>query len=48
MIALLADENARAHMSAVGRERIEHVLSWQHEAPRLLAAYEYLQTGERQ
>jgi glycosyltransferase involved in cell wall biosynthesis len=48
MVALLADENQRAHMSAVGRERIEHVLSWQHEAPRLLAAYEYLQTGERQ
>ena len=48
LVALLADENQRIHMSAVGRERIEHVLSWQHEAPRLLAAYEYLQTGERQ
>jgi glycosyltransferase involved in cell wall biosynthesis len=47
MVALLADDNQRVHMSAVGRERIEHVLSWQHEAPRLLAAYEYLQTGER-
>ena len=47
MVALLADENQRVHMSAVGRERIEHVLSWQHEAPRLLAAYEYLQNGER-
>ncbi len=49
MVALLADENARIHMGAVGRERIEHVLSWQHEAPRLLAAYEHLLTaGERQ
>jgi glycosyltransferase involved in cell wall biosynthesis len=48
MVALLADENQRVHMSAVGRERIEHVLSWQHEAPRLLAAYQYLQNGERQ
>jgi glycosyltransferase involved in cell wall biosynthesis len=46
MVALLADENARIHMGAVGRERIEHVLSWQHEAPRLLAAYEHL-NGER-
>jgi len=48
IVALLADEPARARMSASGRDRIEHVLSWQHEAPRLLAAYEYLQTGERQ
>jgi len=30
------------HMGAIGRERIENVLSWQHEAPRLLAAYEHL------
>jgi glycosyltransferase involved in cell wall biosynthesis len=46
LIDLLGDENQRIHMSAIGRERIEHVLSWQHEAPRLLAAYEYL-TGEQ-
>ncbi len=46
LMDLLADENQRIHMSAVGRERIEHVLSWQHEAPRLLAAYEHL-TGEQ-
>src|SRR3954470_212034 len=39
MVALLNDPQQRAHMSAVGRDRIEHVLSWQHEAPRLLAAY---------
>ena len=46
MLALLDDENQRIHMSAVGRERVEHVLSWQHETPRLLAAYEHL-TGEK-
>jgi len=46
LLDLLGDENQRIHMSAVGRERVEHVLSWQHEAPRLLAAYEHL-TGEQ-
>ncbi len=46
MVALLADENQRIHMGAVGRERVERVLSWQHEAPRLLAAYDNL-LGER-
>jgi glycosyltransferase involved in cell wall biosynthesis len=56
LISLLADENARIHMGAVGRERVERVLSWQHEAPRLLAAYAHLTekagpltpSGERQ
>jgi glycosyltransferase involved in cell wall biosynthesis len=47
MVSLLEDENARIHMGAVGRERIEHVLSWQHEAPRLLAAYEHLNGEQR-
>ena len=47
MVALLGDEQQRIHMGAVGRERVERVLSWQHEAPRLLAAYEHL-LGERQ
>jgi glycosyltransferase involved in cell wall biosynthesis len=42
MVSLLADDAQRAHMGAVGRERIERVLSWQHEAPNLLAAYEHL------
>ena len=46
MVALLADENQRIHMGALGRERVERDLSWQHEAPRLLAAYEHL-TGDR-
>jgi glycosyltransferase involved in cell wall biosynthesis len=42
MVSLLAAEEQRHHMSNIGRNRIEHVLSWQHEAPRLLAAYNYL------
>jgi glycosyltransferase involved in cell wall biosynthesis len=46
MVALLGDPEQRARMSAVGRARVEHELSWQHEAPRLLAAYEHL-NGER-
>jgi glycosyltransferase involved in cell wall biosynthesis len=46
MVSLLGNENLRIHMGAVGRERVEHQLSWQHEAPRLLAAYEYL-NGDR-
>jgi glycosyltransferase involved in cell wall biosynthesis len=52
MVSLLADESQRIRMGAIGRERIERVLAWQHEAPRLIAAYEHLTvgipTGERQ
>jgi glycosyltransferase involved in cell wall biosynthesis len=47
MISLLEDERLRIHMGAVGRARVERELSWQHEAPRLLAAYEHL-LGVRQ
>jgi glycosyltransferase involved in cell wall biosynthesis len=46
MVSLLADENQRIHLGAIGRERVERELSWQHDAPRLRAAYEHL-TGER-
>jgi glycosyltransferase involved in cell wall biosynthesis len=46
IVALLNDENQRIHMGAIGRERVEQVLAWQHEAPRLLAAYEHL-NGDR-
>jgi len=46
IVSLLGDENQRIHMGAIGRERVERELSWQHEAPRLLEAYEQL-TGER-
>ncbi|HTU66054.1 MAG TPA: glycosyltransferase family 4 protein [Steroidobacteraceae bacterium] len=52
LVALLGDEQQRARMGAIGRERIERVLAWQHEAPRLIAAYEHLigdqPIGERQ
>ncbi|MBC8024594.1 MAG: glycosyltransferase family 4 protein [Steroidobacteraceae bacterium] len=47
MVSLLGDEQQRIRMGAVGRERVERELSWQHEAPRLLAAYEHL-LGVRQ
>jgi hypothetical protein len=43
MVSLLNDEPQRMRMSSSGRERIEHVLSWRHGTPRLLAAYEHLQ-----
>jgi glycosyltransferase involved in cell wall biosynthesis len=46
MVALLADEQQRALMGAIGRHRVENALSWQHEAPRLLAAYDNL-LGDR-
>lgn len=42
MVALLSDENQRIYMGNIGRERVENALSWQHEAPRLLAAYDNL------
>ncbi|HEX6636876.1 MAG TPA: glycosyltransferase family 4 protein [Steroidobacteraceae bacterium] len=46
MVALLEDEHQRLHMGSIGRDRVEHALSWQHEAPRLLAAYDNL-LGEK-
>jgi glycosyltransferase involved in cell wall biosynthesis len=52
LLSLLADEELRNRMGALGRERVERVLAWQHEAPRLVAAYEQLiggqPNGERQ
>ena len=47
LVALLGDPEQRRRMGEVGRARIEHVLSWQHEAPRLLAAYEHLHGEQR-
>ncbi len=38
--ALLDDEALRARMGAIGRERIENMLSWRHQEPVLLAAYD--------
>ena len=42
ILELLADERARARMGAFGRERVVKELSWTHEAPKLLAAYDAL------
>jgi glycosyltransferase involved in cell wall biosynthesis len=52
LLQLLDDEAMRNRMGTLGRERVAHELSWQHEAPRLVAAYEHLiggqPSGERQ
>lgn len=42
LVALLDDEPLRRQMGQLGLERVKSVLAWEHEAPRLLAAYEEL------
>jgi glycosyltransferase involved in cell wall biosynthesis len=42
IVALLDDEPLRQRMGEIGRERVRNTLAWEHEAPRLLAAYEAL------
>jgi glycosyltransferase involved in cell wall biosynthesis len=42
LVLLLDDEPLRRQMGQVGLERIRVALAWEHEAPRLLAAYETL------
>ena len=42
ILTLLADPARRERMGRFGRERVERQLAWQHEAPKLLAAYEAL------
>jgi glycosyltransferase involved in cell wall biosynthesis len=42
LVALLDDAELRQRMGAAGLERVKTVLAWEHEAPRLLAAYEEL------
>jgi glycosyltransferase involved in cell wall biosynthesis len=44
MLALLDNESLRRRMGEIGRERVRNVLAWEHEAPRLLAAYEALES----
>ncbi len=45
LMALLDDEPTRQRMGAFGRERVANELSWDHEVPRLLAAYDRLFSG---
>lgn len=42
ILELLDDEATRRQMGKFGRERVEKELSWDHEAPKLLAAYDRL------
>jgi glycosyltransferase involved in cell wall biosynthesis len=42
IVALLDDEPQRRAMGEFGRERVKNKLAWEHEVPRLLAAYETL------
>jgi glycosyltransferase involved in cell wall biosynthesis len=42
IVALLADPDRRARMGEIGRARVVEVLSWDHEVPKLLAAYRAL------
>jgi glycosyltransferase involved in cell wall biosynthesis len=45
IVELLDDPARRAEMGAFGRRRVEKELAWNHEAPKLLAAYEVLWRG---
>ena len=42
LVALLDDAELRARMGAAGLERVKTELAWEHEVPRLLAAYDEL------
>ena len=42
IVELLADPERRRRMGEFGRRRVEDQLSWGHEAPKLLAAYDAL------
>ena len=44
IVTLLDDEPRRQQMGEWGRERVKNSLAWEHEVPRLLAAYETLFT----
>jgi len=45
ILALLDDPAARERMGQYGRQRVEQELSWEHEVPHLLAAYDALFAG---
>jgi glycosyltransferase involved in cell wall biosynthesis len=42
ILMLIDDPKLRAEMGAIGRTRVVEELSWEHEAPKLLAAYDSL------
>src|SRR5688572_10079842 len=42
LVALLDDADLRARMGAAGLQRVKTELAWEHEVPRLLAAYDEL------
>ncbi len=42
LVQLLDDEPLRKRMGEIGLERVKTTLAWEHEVPRLLAAYEAL------
>jgi glycosyltransferase involved in cell wall biosynthesis len=44
IVELLDDEPRRKQMGEWGRERVKNSLAWEHEVPRLLAAYDTLFT----
>ncbi len=46
ILELLADPERRAEMGRIGRQRVVDVLSWDHEVPRLLSAYDALFEGK--
>jgi glycosyltransferase involved in cell wall biosynthesis len=45
ILYLLDRPEERASMGDYGKQRVEHVLEWRHEEPRLLAAYQLLFAG---
>jgi glycosyltransferase involved in cell wall biosynthesis len=45
ILDLLGDPARRAEMGALGRRRVVEKLSWEHEAPKLLTAYDRLFAG---
>jgi glycosyltransferase involved in cell wall biosynthesis len=45
IVELLDDPRRRAEMGKYGRKRVESELAWNHEVPKLLAAYEALWSG---
>jgi glycosyltransferase involved in cell wall biosynthesis len=48
IVELLDDPERRARMGQFGRERVETVLEWRYEAPKLLSAYRLLFVGRPQ